>query len=116
MTMNHPLSLIAKHCEILFFKDGDTTDSLAHKYSLRCARLLKTKSSERKKVFEQMKRFYNTRSKIVHGGGEEKEEALKKINLQEIENYIRKSIRLFIEKIKQQGLSQKDIIEDLDYG
>lgn len=42
--------------EILFSMDGDTIDSLAHKYSFRCARLLKANPDERRKVH-----FYNGR-------------------------------------------------------
>jgi hypothetical protein len=98
--------------ESLFSKEGDTIDSLAHKYSLRCARLLKADPRERKKVFCQMKHFYIVRSNIVHGNSKEK--SLTKISLPEIENNIRKSIQLFIEKLN--GQSQEDIIDYLDYG
>jgi hypothetical protein len=48
---------------------GESTSELAYRLSLRVATLLGTDDESRKRVFKDMKEFYDLRSRIVHGSG-----------------------------------------------
>jgi hypothetical protein len=52
--------------EALLTKDGET-EGLTYRLSMRIANLLGPDATARKAKFNEMKKFYNLRSKIVHG-------------------------------------------------
>lgn len=59
---------------------GDGSGDLTHRLSVRTALLLGRSLDERQKIADQVKRFYNFRSRVVHGGasksGKENEKAV----------------------------------------
>jgi hypothetical protein len=52
--------------ETLFTKPGET-DLITHKISTRIARLIGRSLNEKENIYEDLKRFYNLRSRILHG-------------------------------------------------
>lgn len=107
--------------ESLFLREGETQE-LAYRLSLRTAAMIAGESGERVDIFEDLKTAYNVRSKIVHG------EDLVKIDRiinkrfasfdelsMKIQDYSRKSIRAFLQRVSK-GRKKDKIIEDLDKG
>jgi hypothetical protein len=103
--------------EALASKKGDTTDSVTHKLALRLSRLLEQKPEQRKIVFNKIKEFYLTRSKIVHGDQAAQNKLLKDIHIDTIDEYMRKAIKIYLLKIvTNTTISHDEIIEQLDFG
>jgi len=78
---------------------GDSSDSLAYKVALRCSSFLYPPSEERMKVFQQIKRVYGDRSKIVHGDRLEVNYTQEEMDY--LENIVRISICKFLEHYKK---------------
>ena len=93
--------------EALFFKQGETGE-FRHKLSMRVARFLEHEYDKRKVVAEKMVDFYDKRSSIVHG----EKVVLKLDDVITVEDYLRRSIRLFLERL--QGSDHNSIISRLD--
>jgi len=92
---------------------------LGLRLSLRVARLV-GKKRNRKEIFQDMKTAYDLRSKFVHGATEtniNKFLSKKSITLNEfvskVEEYLRKSIKQFI-NLTEQGFGHEEIIRGLD--
>lgn len=93
--------------EALFFKQGETGE-FRHKLSMRVARFLEHEYDKRKVAAEKMADFYDKRSSIVHG----EKVVLKPDDVITVEDYLRRSIRLFLERL--QGSDHNSIISHLD--
>jgi len=93
--------------EALFFKEGESGE-FRHKLSVRVSRFLEQEYKQRKLTAERMNDFYDKRSKVVHG---EKVE-LKDDFVKTVEDHLRKSIKLFLERL--QTSSHDEIIAHLD--
>ena len=78
---------------------GDRSDSLTYKIALRCSSLLYPPGETRKKVFKAIKEVYADRSAIVHGGRLDSKYSNEKID--QLEDYIRRSIPKFLEQYKK---------------
>jgi hypothetical protein len=94
---------------------SDSKSELAYRLSLRVANLLGTDGDSRKRIFRDMKDFYNLRSSIVHGAGfrlKAKEFArLKQVPV--LREHLRRSL-LSIVALLSEGLSQSEIEDLLD--
>ena len=93
--------------EALFFKKGEIGE-FRHKLAVRVARMLKQDYDDRITIMKQMMKFYDKRSKVVHGV---------KVNLSDefinmVEDYLRRSIKLFLERL--QTSNHDEIISHLD--
>ena len=95
--------------EALFFKEGESGE-FRHKLSTRVARFLNVSYEERKRVAEEMNDFYDKRSSVVHG----ENVGLKDEFVSKVEDYLRRSIRLFLERL--QTLDHNQVIRHLDLG
>lgn len=93
--------------EALFFKEGEVGE-FSHKLSVRVARFLEQKYDRRYTIWQNMKAFYDKRSKILHG---EKVD-LSDVFVNAVEDYLRRSIRLFLER--SATFSHDEIISRLD--
>ena len=93
--------------EALFFKEGEVGE-LRHKLSVRVARFLASEYEPRKKITKDVSDFYAKRSSVVHG----ENVALSDEFVNMVENYLRKSISLFLEP--SQVLDQNEILTHLD--
>ena len=93
--------------EALFFKEGETGE-FRHKLAVRVSRLLEQKYENRKAVVDKMNKFYNERSKVVHG---EKAD-LKDDFINSVEDHLRKSIVIFLERLRT--FDHGEIISRLD--
>jgi len=96
--------------EALFFKEGESGE-FRYKLSTRVARFLEHNYVQKEHVMKSMNEFYDKRSAVVHG---------EKVDLDEqfvngVENYLRRSVKLFLERLQQ--FSHNEIIThlDLDY-
>lgn len=87
--------------ELMIAMEALFGDKEYHRYKipLRCACMLYPPGKERKRVFTTIKGFYDTRSKIVHGG---KLELATNIEgeVDRFEQYVRRSILKFLERHK----------------
>jgi hypothetical protein len=95
--------------EALFFKEGETGE-FRHKLAVRVSRLLEQEYEKRKALVEKMNEFYGERSKVVHG---EKAD-LKGDFIDSVEDHLRKSIILFLERLRT--FDHGEIISRLDLG
>jgi hypothetical protein len=99
--------------EALFSRGSgeDIDGSLTHKYLLRVSRFLGTTLSNYREYYKNMQELYSLRSKIVHGKTET-ELIRMKTNL--LEDYVRKSLKKYLDKINKSKL-HKDILDEMDY-
>lgn len=93
--------------EALFFKEGESGE-FRHKLSIRVSRFLKDEYIQRKWTAEKVNRFYDERSKVVHG----EKVKLKDDFVRTVEDLLRKSIRLFLERL--QTSTHDEILLHLD--
>ena len=93
--------------EALFFKEGEVGE-FRHKLSVRVARFLTQQYNQRKQIAERMTDFYDKRSAIVHG--ETIDLGAEFVNT--VEDHLRESIKLFLERLRT--LSHDKIIDHLD--
>lgn len=84
---------------------------LTYKLALRTAFLLRTRKDFRNKIFTNMKKAYNYRSKIVHGDNPPNRKILGGI-VPNTENYLRQSIKKILNLLSQ-GKSLNDIRNNL---
>jgi hypothetical protein len=101
--------------EALFSKKNDGIDSIAYKLATRISRLWKINDLDYKKIFKDIKNFYDARSKIVHGDSKEREKSLKKVDVDNIDNIIRESLRMYIERLSKDEVSHDGLMELLDF-
>jgi hypothetical protein len=104
-------------CECIFTNENEK-DVIQHKLASRLASFLETKYENRLKIFEDIKKFYNIRSKILHG-----ENANLNLDLNIYDNYLRKSIVKIINEIYEHqnknhnlNFSFKTFLSKLDLG
>jgi lactam utilization protein B len=95
--------------EALLFKEGETGE-LSHKLSTRAAKLLEETFDERVSTAKKMQVFYKARSKVVHGEKTRVDVAF----TQTIEEYLRKSIKIVIERLQMQEHDQILLHLDLE--
>ena len=85
--------------EQLYLRDDSEKTSLSYKLAMRCAFLLSRDLASRKQIFKNVREGYKARSKIVHRG-ERLTDDEKTMNLIiALEEYLRKSIRLYLEDV-----------------
>jgi len=94
--------------EALFFKRGESGE-FRHKLGVRVSKLLGNSYEERKRIAEEINKFYGKRSNIVHG---------EKITLpprftDEVESYLRDSMKQFMERLLVE--KHDEIISHLDF-
>lgn len=89
---------------------GDPQE-LTYKLALRTAFLLGKRKDKRKAIFSDMKKAYDYRSRIVHGGSPPSRDELQSI-ISKTEDYLRQSIRRFL-LLLSQGNSLKEIRDNL---
>ena len=94
--------------EYLFLGDSQ---ELTYKLSQRVAFLLGKRSSQRETIFNNMKKAYRYRSRIVHGDNPPGRDELRGI-ISKTEDYLRQSIRRFL-LLLSQGNSLKEIRDNL---
>jgi uncharacterized protein YllA (UPF0747 family) len=82
---------------------------------VRFSRLCKRCYSERKEYSNDMKRFYSLRSAIVHGNEAEKK-LWNKVNIQDVGEKLRESIKAYIKKINEENKDHDSIIKLIDFG
>jgi len=118
--------------ESLFVREND---ELSYRLALRCAYFLGKNKEERDKIFNILKTVYEIRSKVVHGVSKDLKEYIKKIPeeynihslpdlLNQIEKYVRESLKLFIEKVTEKApekatekeieIIHREIIKEVD--
>jgi len=93
--------------EALFFKEGEFGE-FRHKLAVRVSRLLEPEYKKRKAIVEKMNEFYDERSMVVHG---EKVD-LKSDFINSVEDHLRKSIVIFLERLRTSD--HGEIISRLD--
>ena len=93
--------------EALLFKEGETGE-LVYKLSNRVSRLLAQTFADRKRITKEIQDFYKVRSQVVHG-----ETIGNYGNLALMESYLRRLIKIFLEKSLVETHDQ--IIEHLDW-
>ena len=87
------------------YLSGENPSEMAYKLAHRASLLLSTEKEKRKQIFQEMKKAYSLRSDIVHG---RKVKTIKIANneynlsdfVQKIEEHLRSSLKLFLEKRK----------------
>ena len=89
----------------------DNEQELTYKLSLRTAFMLRRRKDHREKVFDNMRKAYSYRSKIVHGNNPPNRETLRPI-VAKTQDYLRQSIRRFLILLSQ-GKSLKKIRQEL---
>ena len=94
--------------ESLFLGDSQ---ELRYKLALRAAFLIGKRKDKRYAIFEDMKKAYNYRSRIVHGDNLPSRDELRAI-VPKTEDYLRQSIRGFL-LLLSQGKSLKEIRDNL---
>jgi len=93
--------------EALFFKEGERGE-FRHKLSVRVARFLEQEYDQRKQIAKKMSEFYDMRSAVVHG--EKVNFSVEFVNT--VEDHLRRSIRLFTERL--QTFTHEEIVSHLD--
>lgn len=105
--------------ESLFFKEEERSE-LGYRISLRTAVFLENEPADRNTIYKTMREAYYLRSRIVHGSNVDLIKPLtidgKSLPIHEvvntIETYVRKSIRLFLLRLKDK--SHEEIIKEID--
>ena len=88
--------------ESLYLSEEKDRITLRYKLAMRCAAYIEEQYNERKIVFGDIKRAYDIRNRIVHGGKELSNESMELFP--KLEDYLRKSfLKLFKEKIWPKG-------------
>jgi len=101
--------------ETLFSQKEDSFDSIAYRLALRFSRLLSNNFDERKKIFKEIKSFYNNRSRIVHGDENDREKYLNQTDTTEIESYLRTALKSYIIRIGNKDLEHHKLMQTLDF-
>jgi len=96
--------------EALFLKEEEKAE-LSYRLSIRMAILLGKNKKDRKEIFSNVRKAYDLRSKIIHGSTRASNEDVREIVIK-IENYLRESIKLFLDLIKTK--SYEEIIDAID--
>ncbi len=96
--------------EALFLKEGERAE-LSYRLSIRTAILLGKNKENREEIFSNVRDAYEFRSKIIHGSIKALNEDLREIVIK-IENYLRESIKLFLDLVKTK--SYKEIVNTID--
>ena len=89
---------------------GDRSNSLTYKIAIRCSSLLYPPGETRVKVFKAIKKVYADRSAIVHG--ERLDSKYSDEEIDQLEDYIRRSILNFLEQYTKGNLITSS--EELD--
>jgi hypothetical protein len=93
--------------EALFFKEGES-EEFRNRLSIRVSRFLEREFEQRKLLAKKMKGFYDARSKVVHG----EKVQLKDDFVKAVEDFLRRSTKLFLESLKTSN--SDDILTHLD--
>ena len=83
--------------EHLYMREESERGYLSYKSAMRCAFLLSDDPASRKHIFKNVRECYNTRSKIVHSGARLIDDKKTMNSIIELETYLRKSIRRYLE-------------------
>lgn len=86
---------------------------LRYKLSSRIARLLMKNKDAREKTSIAVKKIYDFRSKIVHG--EASKDPDFKANIGRAENYLRDSLKRFLELIGKYGENKDELLKIIDF-
>ncbi len=95
-TLGDRLLELVMTLEALF---GSRGDSLTYKIALRCSSFLYPPGEERREAFEAIKKVYDDRSAIVHG--EKIDSKYTSEEMDQLEQYVRRSITTFLEQFKK---------------
>ncbi|MFQ5909406.1 MAG: hypothetical protein ACE5IJ_01640 [Thermoplasmata archaeon] len=93
--------------EALLYKKGERGE-FRHKLAVRTARLLAEDRGERDRIAKEMRDFYDRRSQIVHGT----KTSFDRKFVDKVEGYLRRSVREFLERLKD--TSHDEVISHLD--
>ena len=85
---------------------------LTYRLALRTAFLLRTRKDHRSKVFDNIKKAYGYRSRIVHGDNPPSKDELGVV-VPKTEDYFRESLRKFVSLLSK-GMSFSEIRNQLD--
>lgn len=97
--------------EALFSKEHEGSESIGYKLSVRAARFLAKDYSQRRRIMKEMRDFYKLRSTIIHGEAlKPKDDLGNTVDI--VENYLKRTIKLFIEQLQTSG--KDEIISHLD--
>lgn len=94
--------------EHLYLMGESEKSYLNYKLAIRCAFLLSEDPVSRKQIFQNVREGYNTRSKIVHRGARLTDDEKTMNLIIELETYLRKSIRRYLENPEIFKSSQLD--------
>jgi hypothetical protein len=90
---------------------------IAFKLAFRVAGLLGTSDAERASIFNEMKAYYDTRSRVVHGGQLKAKHQRHLTNQAELQSYVRRLLRAAVH-LRTEGenhtYSKRFFREDLD--
>ena len=81
------------------FGDRGKGDGLAYKIALRCSSFLYLPGEAREKAFRTIKKVYDDRSAIVHGGKIDSRYTSSEVD--QLEDHVRRSIIKFLEQYKK---------------
>lgn len=95
--------------EALFKIDSE----LAFKLSFRISHLLSKSDEERKKIFLDVKKFYNTRNHLVHGSKLKEVDRKNIRNVEMLTDYVRRCLKAFI-NLAIEGKLTSQFYEDMD--
>jgi hypothetical protein len=84
----------------VLYGDRDRT-AVGHKIAFRAATIVAAKQDERLGIFKLLKKAYDKRSGIVHGGASDREWVVK--NLGTMEDITRRSLKWFTARILETG-------------
>lgn len=94
--------------ESLFLKESEKSE-LNYKLALRISKFIEGDSKE---IYYDLKKAYNLRSRVVHGSSKDLRNEIGQI-VDKVENYLRKSIRKFMEQNKPQSKLIKELDENI---
>jgi hypothetical protein len=94
--------------EALFYRENDGYE-IAKKLSNRVARLLTDNESDREEVRREMRVFYDARNKIVKGD-EEREDCLKQLNIDRVEENLRNANKIYINRMATDAKQMKLLV------
>ncbi len=91
---------------------GKQSDSISHKLAWRFSRLLGNSSNQQRDLFNDMKKVYGERSKLVHGSGDE----IPQVWLEKAEEYMRSSIKEYLKLMNINSFTNNDqFIDFIDF-
>jgi hypothetical protein len=84
--------------EALFSRRNDGL-KIGKKLSNRIARLVSNEETKRSETRKEMNSLHEARNKIVHGNEEERQQALKQVDVGKVEEHLRNAIKLYVNRV-----------------